>query len=62
VAQEAVTVPAGTFRAWKVEVSSATDDTDLLVLWVDQASRRVLKSVQSGPVLAGGTLTLELQS
>ncbi len=61
VAVEEVKVPAGNFKAWKVEISSAAGDPGLLTLWVDQASRKVLKTTVSGPQLGGGSLTVELQ-
>lgn len=61
VGQEAVTVPAGTFETWKVEVSSVEGEAGLLTLWVARDSRKVVKTTQTMPEMGGAVLTLELQ-
>ena len=58
--QEDVTVPAGTFTAWKVEITSADGGADTQTLWIDTASRRVLKTVSVLPSMQGATGTIEL--
>ena len=60
LSQEALTVPAGSFRAWKVEISCPGEVADRLLLWVDPLIPRVVKSLESGPRFAGGSLSLEL--
>src|SRR5690349_17349709 len=40
---ESVTVPAGTFNAYKVEVVAADNDADKQTIWIDKLSRKVLK-------------------
>ena len=57
-AVEDVTVPAGTFKAWKVEISSV-DGGGQATAWIDTASRKVLKVVATQ---AGATATTELVS
>ncbi len=54
--EEAVTVPAGTFQAWRVEITSAEGGPDDRTIWVAKDSR---KPVQLAAVLArmGGALT-----
>ena len=54
---EEVTVPAGTFKAWKVEITS--DGGAQTTTWIDTASRKVLKTVATQ---ANTTATSELVS
>lgn len=58
---ESVTVPAGTFDAYKVEVVSADNDADRQTVWIAKDSRKVLKIVATMPQLGGALLTSELQ-
>jgi dipeptidyl aminopeptidase/acylaminoacyl peptidase len=61
VGSEKVTVPAGTFDAWKVEVTPADGGTgETGTLWVDKATRRAVKSVTVLPQMNGATATAEL--
>jgi hypothetical protein len=61
VGSEKVTVPAGTFDAWKVEIKPADGSTgESTTLWVDKASRRALKTVTVLPQMNGATATAEL--
>lgn len=62
VAQEAVTVPAGTFKAWKVEITSAVGDPGSQSLWVDTATRKVVKTAAVLPQMGGAVITMELQN
>jgi hypothetical protein len=57
---ESVTVPAGTFDAYKVEIVAADNDADKQTIWIDKASRRVLKISAVLPSLNGAILTSEL--
>ncbi|WLT32597.1 S9 family peptidase [Geothrix sp. PMB-07] len=61
VAQESVTVPAGTFKAWKVEITSAVGDPGSQNLWVDTATRKVVKTSAVLPQMGGAVITMELQ-
>ncbi len=58
--QESVTVPAGTFDAFKVEITSPDNEADKTMVWIAKDTRRVLKisSVLTG--LNGAILTSEL--
>ena len=56
---ESVTVPAGTFDAFTVELSTA-DDGAKTTVWVAKDSRKVAKIVGVRPQLQGATLTSEL--
>jgi dienelactone hydrolase len=56
---EQVAVPAGTFDAFKVELSTA-DDGAKTTVWVVKDSRKVAKIVGVRPQLQGATLTSEL--
>jgi len=60
VASEKVTVPAGTFDAYKVEIVDADNDADKQTVWIDKASRKVLKITAVVPSLGGAILTSEL--
>ncbi|MGB7622170.1 MAG: alpha/beta fold hydrolase [Terriglobia bacterium] len=57
---ESVTVPAGTFDAYKVEISSADGGTDKLTVWVATGSRKPVKYSAVLSQMGGATLTAEL--
>ena len=59
-AVEEVTVPAGTFKAWKVEISSAEGDTGQQTLWIDTESRKIVRTHTTLPQMPGATATSEL--
>jgi hypothetical protein len=59
---ESVTVPAGTFDAYKVEILAADNDADKQTVWIDKGSRRVLKISAVLPSLNGAILTSELMN
>lgn len=61
VGSEQVTVPAGTFDAWQVEVASAEGEPGTQTLWVDKESRKVVKVRATLPQMGGATLVSELQ-
>jgi hypothetical protein len=56
---ESVTVPAGTFDAYKVEITSADDEADKQIVWIAKDSSKVLKISANLPAL-NGKLTSEL--
>jgi dienelactone hydrolase len=60
IGTESVTVPAGTFDAYKVEILAADNDADKQTVWIDKASRKVLKISAVIPSLNGAILTSEL--
>jgi hypothetical protein len=60
IGSESVTVPAGTFTAYKVEVLSAEGGADRTTLWVAKDSRQVVKIQAILPSANGATLTVEL--
>jgi hypothetical protein len=55
-----VTVPAGTFDAYKVEVASADGGADKRTLWVAKDSRKPVKVTAVLPEMGGATLTEEM--
>jgi outer membrane lipoprotein-sorting protein len=57
---ESVTVPAGTFDAYKLEIVAADNDADKQTVWIDKATRKVLKISAVLPNLNGAILTTEL--
>jgi dienelactone hydrolase len=59
--QEEVKVPAGSFKAWKVEITSAVGDPGSLTQWVDMATRKVVKTSAILPQMGGAVVTVELQ-
>ena len=58
---EDVTVPAGTFKAWKVEIKSADGEPGDQTVWVDSTSRRIVKIIATLPDMGGAVATMELQ-
>jgi dienelactone hydrolase len=59
-ATEEVSVPAGTFKAYKLEISSAEGDPGSTTVWVATDSRKVVKIVATMPQMGGAKLTSEL--
>ncbi len=57
---ESVTVPAGKFDAYKVEITAADNEADKQTVWIDKTNRRVLKVSAVIPSLNGAILTSEL--
>jgi len=60
VGAEKVTVPAGTFDSLKLEVTSAEGGAEKTTVWVDPATRQVLKTVEVVPQMNGAVITAEL--
>ena len=57
---EKVTVPAGTFDAYKVEITSADGGADKETLWVAKDSRKPVKESAVLAAMGGAVLTQEL--
>lgn len=57
---EKVTVPAGTFEAYRVELTSADGGTDKKTLWIAKDSRKVVKASAVVASMGGATVTEEL--
>ncbi len=55
-----VTVPAGTFDAWRVEITSADGGTDKKTVWVDRDSQTVVKTSAAVAAMGGAVVTEEL--
>jgi dienelactone hydrolase len=60
VGAESVTVPAGTFEAFKLDVSSTEGDGGQTTIWIDKATRKVLKISATLPQMGGAVVTAEL--
>ncbi len=56
---ESVTVPAGTFDAWKVEIEPV-DEPGKTTMWIDKATRKVVRSTAVLPAMGGAVMTSEL--
>jgi hypothetical protein len=57
---ETVTVPAGTFETWKVDIRSAEGDADRRTVWVARKSRKVVRVEAILPQAGGAQLSAEL--
>lgn len=57
-AAERVTVPAGTFDTWRVEITSAEGGPDQMTLWVAKEGR---KAVKMAAAMGGASIAAELQ-
>ena len=57
---ESVTVPAGTFDAYKLEIVAADNEADKQTVWIDKQSRKVLKISAVITSMNGAILTSEL--
>jgi hypothetical protein len=58
---ESVTVPAGTFDAFKVELSSADGGSEKQTLWIAKNPRKAVKIAAVLAEMGGATLTAELE-
>jgi len=57
---ESVTVPAGTFNAFKVEITSADGGADKQTLWIAKDSRKPVKTSAVLASMGGAVLTAEM--
>jgi len=55
-----VTVPAGTFDAYRVEITSGDGGADKTTVWIAKESRKPVKVSEVLPQMGGATLTAEL--
>ncbi len=62
VSTEKVTVPAGTFDAFKVEIISAEGDSGKTTVWIAKGSRKHLKTIAISPQMNGAVITSELMN
>ncbi len=60
IGTEKVTVPAGTFEAFKIEITSAEGDAGKTTVWIAKSSRKHLKTTASSPQMNGAVITSEL--
>jgi dipeptidyl aminopeptidase/acylaminoacyl peptidase len=60
VGMESVTVPAGTFEAYKVELTDTNNDADKQTVWIAKDTHKVVKITATLPSLGGALLTSEL--
>ena len=60
VGSEKVTVPAGTFDAYKVDMTPDDGSADKSTLWVDKSARKPVKVVATLSQMGGAVLTIEL--
>jgi dipeptidyl aminopeptidase/acylaminoacyl peptidase len=60
VGAESVTVPAGTFDTYKVELSSADGGADKQTLWIAKDSRKPVKMTATLAEMGGATITQEM--
>ena len=58
---EKVTVAAGSFDSFKVDVSPADGSAGKSTVWIDKQSRKPVKLTSTLPQMGGATLTMELQ-
>jgi dipeptidyl aminopeptidase/acylaminoacyl peptidase len=57
---ETVTVPAGTYEAWRLDIAPANGDPGRASVWVARDSRKVVKTTAIVPEMGGATVTSEL--
>jgi dipeptidyl aminopeptidase/acylaminoacyl peptidase len=60
VGSERVTVPAGTFDTWKVEVTTVDGTGESTTLYVDKATHHAVKIVTILPQMNGAVMTAEM--
>ncbi len=57
---ESVTVPAGKFESYKLDITSADGGPDKATLWIAKEPRKMVKLTAAMPDMGGATLTAEL--
>ena len=58
--EETITVPAGKFEAYRVEIASADGGTDKKTIWVAKDTRKVVKGSAVVAAMGGAVVTQEL--
>ncbi len=61
VGSERVTVPAGSFEAYKVDLASADGGPERATVWIAKDSRKPVKLTTALPQMGGAKMTAELQ-
>jgi dipeptidyl aminopeptidase/acylaminoacyl peptidase len=61
VGSESVSVPAGSFECYRVEITSAEGGAENVMVWIAQDSRKPVKTTTALPQMGGAKLTAELQ-
>src|SRR5581483_472784 len=56
-----VTVPAGTFDTWRVDLTSAEGGPEKATIWIAKNERKPVKMSAAAPQMGGATLVSELQ-
>lgn len=62
VGAETVTVGAGSFEAWKVEVTPAEGGAEKQTIWITKQDKRPVKVVAVNPAMGGATITQEIEN
>jgi dipeptidyl aminopeptidase/acylaminoacyl peptidase len=60
-ASEKLTVPAGSFDAYRVDVSNSDDPAEKVSYWIAKDTRTVVKMAATLPSMGGATLSAELE-
>jgi hypothetical protein len=60
VGVEKVTVPAGTYEAFKVEITSVESDGGKTTVWIAKGSHKHVKTTATSPQMNGAVITSEL--
>ncbi len=58
---ETVTVPAGTFDAWKLEITPVDDPSEKRIIWIAKAQRKCVKYTVTSSQGGGTNIAVELQ-
>jgi hypothetical protein len=58
---EQITVPAGSFESYRVEISSEGSGSGDYTVWIAKSSRKPVKVITALPEIGGAKLTAELQ-
>jgi len=61
VGSEPVTIAAGTFDAYKVEITSADGGSDNMTMWIAKDARKPVKISAVMAQMGGATMTTELK-
>jgi hypothetical protein len=61
VGSERVTVPAGSFEAYKIDLASADGGPERATVWIAKDSRKPVKLTTALPQMGGAKMTAELQ-
>jgi dipeptidyl aminopeptidase/acylaminoacyl peptidase len=63
LASEKISVPAGEYNVFKIEIKETGGEGEPINLWVDKVNQKLVKMVSKlGPQMGGGTVTIELSN